>query len=269
MIIEEYIIRKKEKSNQNKTGYREINCRYLKIICDKCGKEHNRLKSHYFKMQKNEYFDQDYCNECWRPILASRPGIREKVAEGVKKTYAERGEEIKTKISKKLKGVNAGSNNAMKRPEVRAKVSKTRSKLMEDSNFRTKFKQGSINAWKRGCYNNANTSGQINWYNYLHSNGTTYKVQGKYELAFIEYLDKNELKFECHKGKIPYVADDGLTHHYFPDFYVYDWKSYVDPKASHWYRIQKRKFELIEQQHPDLKLKIMLETDLRKLGIKI
>jgi len=269
MIIEEYVLRVKEKSKQNKTGYREVNKLYLKLTCDNCNKIHSRLKSHYIKMMKNEWFNKDYCNICWRPILSSRPGIKEKVMQGVRTAYATRGNEIRKKMSEKLKGKNLGNKNGMKRPEIREKVSKTRSKLMEDKTFRAKFKQGSIDAWARGCYDNANTSGRANWHIYIHSNGTTYKVQGRYELKFIEYLDNNNLRFECHKGKIPYVADDGLTHHYFPDFYVYDWQSYVDPKATHWYRIQKRKFELIAEQHPDLNLRILLERDLKALGIKL
>lgn len=269
MILNEYIIRKKEKSKQNKTGYRAVNYRYIELLCDSCGDSHDRLKSHYRKMKKNEYFNKDYCNKCWRPILAARPGIKEKVTQGVRNAYSTRGTEIKEKISHALKGVNAGDKNGMKRPEVRARVSATRSKLMEDPEFRSKFKQGSLNAWGRGCYDNANTSVQTHWHEYKHSNGTTYKVQGRYELKFIEYLDDNNLSFECHKGKIPYTGDDGLTHHYFPDFYVHEWESYVDPKASHWYRIQKRKFELLNEQHPNLKLKIMLESDLKNLGIKL
>jgi hypothetical protein len=269
MIIEEYVLRVKEKSKQNKTGYREVNKLYLKLTCDNCNKIHSRLKSHYIKMMKNEWFNKDYCNTCWQPLLSSRPGIKEKVTQGVRTAYATRGNEIKKKISEKLKGMNLGNNNGTKRPEIREKVSKTRSKLMEDKTFRSKFKQGSIDAWARGCYDNANTSGRANWHTYIHSNGTAYKVQGRYELKFIEYLDNNNLRFECHKGKIPYVADDGLTHHYFPDFYVYEWQSYVDPKATHWYRIQKRKFELMAEQHPDLNLRILLERDLKALGIKL
>lgn len=269
MIKDEYVIRKKEKSNQNKTGFREVNYKYLRLTCDQCNHEHTRLKSHYHKMKKNEYFDKDYCNKCWRPILANRPGVRENVSAGVRKTLEERGDEIKLKISKALKGINAGDKNAMKRPEVRAKVSATRSKLMENKSFRDKFKQGSLDAWARGCYDGKEMYGRNAWHVYKHSNGNEYKVQGNYELKFIEYLDKNNLKFECHRGRIPYVADDGLTHHYHPDFYVYDWDSYVDPKAQHWYNIQKRKFELLREQNPDIKLKILLEQDLKDLGIKL
>lgn len=86
---------------------------------------------------------------------------------------------------------------------------------------------------------------------------------------FLFYLDKNNMEFECHKGKIPYIAADGLTHHYFPDFFVYGWQCYVDPKAMHWYRIQKRKFELLKEQHSGIKILILTERELKNLGIKL
>lgn len=241
----------------------------VRLVCDKCSNEHTRDAKHYAKMKvKFPEFNMDYCNTCWIPILNNRPQRLENMRQGLINAYNNKPE-LREKMSNIVKGRNTGDNNPMKRPEVRAKVSATRSALMKIPGYTDKFKHASLAAWARGVYDNVNTSGHSNWYEYLHSSNTVYKVQGRYELAFIKYLDANNLDFDCHKGKIPYVADDGLTHHYFPDFYVYQWKSYVDPKASHWYKVQKRKFELLFEQHPNLKLLILTEDKLRNLGIKV
>jgi len=245
------------------------NEKMIELECDKCREIHIRLLSHYKKMtQKFLEFDLDYCNKCWVPILNNRPARIENMRNGLIATY-NNNPALRIKMSNIVKGRNSGSANPMKRPEVRDKVSKTRSKLMEDPKFRAKFKQGSIDAWARGAYDTANTSGRTFWHIYVHSDGTEYKVQGKYELAFIKYLDKNNLMFTCHKGKIPYVDDDGLTHHYFPDFFVHDWNCWVDPKATYWYKIQYRKFELLKEQHPGIEIRILTEDKLKQLGIKL
>lgn len=237
------------------------------LTCDICNTVHARNYKHYSKMKTNVMFDRDYCNQCWIKILNSDPVKRQKNSRAQLERYKDPAERLKTSIASK--GNNAGNTNAMKRLDVRKKVSETRTELMKDSEFRAKFSQPAINAWARGAYENAKTSGKAHWHTYVHSNGNDYKVQGRYELAFIKYLDENNLKFDCHKGKIPYVADDGLTHHYFPDFYVHQWKAYADPKATHWYRKQYRKFELLSMQHPEIEIRVLTEDKLRKLGIKL
>lgn len=236
------------------------------LECDKCHKEHVRVYQHFQKMKKNKLFDKDYCNLCWQRIQNQQPDRIAKMRASVLRAYQD--PTVKQRLSMAMKGVNKGDKNAMKRPEVRKAVSQTRTKLLSDPAVRKKFAEASLAAWKRGAYENAKT-GLTKWYNYIHSSGQSYKVQGKYELAFIKYLDEQKLTFECHKGKIPYISDDGLTHHYHPDFFVYEWNSYVDPKATHWYKKQYRKFELLSQQHPTLKISILTEIDLRKLGIKL
>jgi hypothetical protein len=245
----------------------KVNESLVTLQCDKCGKEHSRTKKHFNKMLKSAYFDIHYCNNCWASVQNNIPERKEKNRQSQLNRFSDPAEIEKLRIA--CKGNNAGSKNAMKRPSVRAKVSETRSKLMEDPAFRAKFKQGSIDAWARGAYDHVETQGRTVWHEYKHSDGTVYKVQGRYELKFIQWLDENDLTFECHQGRIPYISDDGLTHNYYPDFYVHEWGCYVDPKATHWYNIQYRKFELLKEQSPEVEIRILTEDKLRKLGIKL
>lgn len=241
----------------------------IELQCDCCGEIHTRLLAHYKKMQtKFPEFDKDYCNKCWIPILNNRPEKIKKVKDGLVNAYNTRPE-LRQKISDIVKGRHAGDKNPMKRSEVRKKVSETRSKLMLDPAYRAKFRQPSLDAWARGCYDNVNIGGYASWHTYQHSNGKQYKVQGRYELAFIKYLDENDMTFDCHKGKIPYVDDAGNTHHYFPDFYVHKWKCYVDPKATHWLKKQYKKFKWLSEQHPDIEIRVLTEDKLREIGVKV
>ena len=82
-------------------------------------------------------------------------------------------------------------------------------------------------------------------------------------------MDENNLRFECHKGRLDYIDDHGIVRSYYPDFFVYDWNSYVDPKADHWYKKQYRKFELLKEQHPDKNIQILTKQKLINLGIQI
>ena len=261
-----YTIKKKYKDGKTPTGKQlYINKSMYMIECDVCKKEHYRDKGHYKKMKENVLFDKDYCNNCWMKIQNNLPDRKEKNRKAQLMRYANPLERLKTKLASK--GNNAGDSNAMKRPEVRAKLSATRRKLMEDPNFRNKFRQPTIDAWKRGAYVGVNAS--CKWHTYHHTDGTTYKVQGTWELEFIKWLDKNNMNFRCHDDRLKYIDDSNKQHYYYPDFYVYEWDAYVDPKADYWYKKQVRKFELLEEQYPDIEIRILNRQKLTELGIKV
>lgn len=267
MIIQEY---KKPYSWTNKKSAKKITVqeKMIEFTCDKCGVQHTRTANHYKKMKQNTTFDKDYCNKCWQKIQNNLPERRRKNSEAQKQRYKDPKEREKTRLASK--GNNAGNANAMKRPEVRKKVSESRSELMKDPEFRKKFSQPSIDAWARGCYSVVNdVNCKTKWHTYIHSNGKEYKVQGTWELKFIEWLDTNNLTFQCHRGRIPYIDDNGTVRNYYPDFYIYEWDAYVDPKADHWYKIQYRKFELLKEQHPDKEIRVLTKRKLLELGIKL
>lgn len=267
MIIKEY----RKKYSYNSSKYNKIvvvNEKMLLLNCDQCGHEHSRVKKHYRKMKKNPHFTQDLCNKCWQSFQNKLPERRKKNSDAQKKRYLDPLERKKTRIASK--GNNSGDKNAMKREHVRKKVSETRSQLMKNPEFRKKFVQGTINAWKRGAYEIVNdVNCRTKWHVYIHSSGKEYRVQGTWELKFIQWLDENNLTFDCHKGRLPYIDVDGVERSYYPDFFVYEWNSYVDPKADYWYKKQYEKFELIKKQHPNKNIQILTKQKLLELGIKV
>lgn len=251
----------------------ETNNGHHMLKCDKCEVTHTRTVKHYNCMKKKyqDLFDKDYCNACWRPILNNRPWYKEKMKNNLKLLYAsDRGAIIKNKISSSLKagGVNVGEKNAMKRPEVRAKVSATRTEMMKSETERLKYRQGSIDAHARGCYIGTKC-GQTKWYDYVHSSGTVYKVQGTWELKFIAWLDQHDIDFLCHRGRIPYIDHSGILRNYYPDFYLIKTDTYIDVKGDFWYNKSKQKFDILFQQYPKLKLEIYNKAKLQSLGIDV
>lgn len=245
--------------------------KHINLICDYCQIQHSRQLKHYNKMKSNPLWDMDYCNKCWRPKIYNTPEYLNKMRSGVKRAYE--NPELRKKISAIVTGRNSGDNNPMKRQDVKNKVSKTRKELFEHPIFgpalKNKISLGCKEAWQAGKYIGANTSGESKWYDYQHSNGLIYKVQGQYELKFIAWLDSQGLEFLCHKGFIPYIDKQGVKRFYYPDFFVTDWNSYIDIKSSYWFHKQKDKWDCINEQCKDYKIKILMETELKNLGIKL
>jgi hypothetical protein len=84
----------------------------------------------------------------------------------------------------------------------------------------------------------------------------------------VKYLDKNNIKFKCHRGRIPYVSN-GEEHSYYPDFYLIDSDEYIDVKNDYHWNLQKEKFDNIKKSNPALTIKILLKEDMIKMGINL
>lgn len=234
--------------------------------CDKCLKEYGRANRNYHKMQENPLYDKDYCSKCWAGILNNRKEYKQNMSRAIQKMYSERPE-IRQKISRtaKERKINHGDKNGMKQIAARQKVSAARKKMFQDPELRKHYARKTREAWARGDFDGVRV-GRCSWHNYLHSNGQVYKVQGKWELSFIEWLDEEKLEFTCHKGRIPYELN-GKDKNYYPDFWVQKWSSYVDVKCDYFYC--EEKFHAIRKSNPDMKLKVLFKPDLLKLGVKL
>ena len=271
MITKEFIIKKKEKTKTPPNFFIKRNVKKIELKCDFCGRTHVRDFEHYNKMKKNELFIKDYCNECWRPLLNNRPDKIKKMTDGLKKVWnsEDKRKEMSETIKKviEISGYMVGNRNPMKNSKTREKVGKTRSERMTIEE-RKKYSNGTKKAWEDGKFIGVNSTGKCIWFDYKHSNGEIYKVQGTWELKFIEWMDKMNIKFKCHKDRIKYIYDDGKEKNYYPDFYVYDWNSYVDIKSTYSYKGQERKFEILEKTS-EIPIKLLFKPDLNKLGIKV
>jgi hypothetical protein len=235
----------------------------LLFKCDECGDEFVRKTKSHNTMKKNPVCDKDYCVLCWRGVLNNRPEYVEKMRKSLKKRFSDPKE--REKISKSTKGkINLGDSNGMKQIEARKKVSNARKKMFENKELRKEYSEKTKKAWEDGKFEGVNV-GQCKWFEYKHSNGKTYKVQGTWELAFIKWLDEKDMGFDCHRGRIPYELN-GKQKNYYPDFWVNEWDSYVDVKAEVWY--DEEKFNAIKE-NSDKEVKILFKEQLLDLGVDL
>lgn len=232
------------------------------LKCDKCQNLQIRpYKKYIWLVNNNDEFDMDYCEPCWVGIRQRSVKAREKMSNSLK-SMIEKNPEWKIKNSLSKKGlINKGESNGMKNPLTAQKVSIYRKKLFKNPIERQKVSKATANAWATGKFDEVRV-GQCNWYDYQHSNGTTYKVQGKWELAFIHWLDDNNLNFKCHSGRLPYVIN-GVNKSYYPDFWVDDWNCWVDIKNDYHYSLQKEKFEILKTS--GYKIKLVFKEELENL----
>jgi len=218
---------------------------------------------------KNKYVKYPELKESLSKTLKKRyedKKLREKISKSVKLAH-EKDSSIRKRISISLKksGANIGDKNGMKKLEARKKVSEARKKMFLNPKIREEYSKKIKKAWEDGKFDGVRV-GQCKWYEYEHSNGNIYKVQGTWELAFIKWLDDNGLEFRCHRGRIPYKLGD-KNKNYYPDFWIYKWKSYADVKCRYFY--SEEKFDAIKKSNPSVKVIILFKEDLIKLGVNL
>lgn len=231
------------------------------LKCDKCGSHQYRPYLKYLELTKyNKLFDMDYCQPCWGAIRQSSPEARKKMSISINKMIA-KDPQWKVRNSESKKGINIGDKNGMKQEAARKKVSESRINKFKDPLERRKVSEKLIKAWADGKYEGVKV-GICKWFDYKHSNGNSYKVQGTWELAFIEWLDKSKLEFTCHRGRLPYISE-GIQRNYYPDFYVTEWNCYVDIKNKYHHSIQKDKFTHIREAGHSVRL--IFKEELQKL----
>jgi len=241
---------------------------YGLYVCEVCNLEYRRINKNLRKMEKNPYYDSDYCPKCWRKILNNRPEYKNNMSKAIQKAY-ELDPSIGNRISKSLiaNKVNVGDKNGMKQLEARKKVSEARKRMFQDIELRKEYSKKTKKAWEDGKFKNVRV-GQCKWFDYEHSNGKIYKVQGTWELAFIEWVDLSGIvDFKCHRGRVPY-SFGGVDKNWYPDFIIHEWNNaYIDIKCRHFYN--EDKFLAIKQSNPKLNVKLLFKEDLLKLGVKI
>jgi hypothetical protein len=233
--------------------------------CDKCGKDQKRKLKRYEELKLNPTWNMDYCEPCWASIRQKTPEAKAKMSESINQMI-DKDPDWKIRNSESKKGkINLGESNGMKSEEARKKASISRSKLMSSGYSKT-VSEYTKKAWAEGKFDGVKV-GRSQWYHYKHSNGKIYKVQGRYEYNFIEWLDSNNIEFECHPKKLTYFDSKGNIHSYLPDFFVKDWNCYVEIKNKFHMSQQIEKFNSIQKSNPSIKIKIMIEKDLEDLGI--
>lgn len=76
-------------------------------------------------------------------------------------------------------------------------------------------------------------------------------LDSSWELELAKRLDELGIKW-IRPNPIPWVDDEGITHNYFPDFYLEDYDLFLDPKNPHAVQVQKKKLDCILTQYDNI-----------------
>lgn len=87
-------------------------------------------------------------------------------------------------------------------------------------------------------------------------------VRSSYELEYVKWLDKNNIKWKGNLIKFPYEFE-GKIKYYYPDFYLIENDEYVEIKGY------KTKKDEAKWKNFPYKLTILFKTDLLNMGLNI
>jgi hypothetical protein len=81
-------------------------------------------------------------------------------------------------------------------------------------------------------------------------------LESSWELALAKRLDELEIKW-VRPDPIPWIDDEGVTHNYFPDFYLSDYNLFLDPKNPQAKKVQEKKLKCLLNQYDNI---IIIDT---------
>ena len=76
-------------------------------------------------------------------------------------------------------------------------------------------------------------------------------LDSSWELELAKRLDELKIKW-IRPGPIPWIDEKGVTHNYFPDFYLEDYDLFLDPKNPQAIKTQKKKLDCLLTQYPNI-----------------
>lgn len=83
-------------------------------------------------------------------------------------------------------------------------------------------------------------------------------LDSSWELELAKRLDCLKIKW-VRPDPIPWVDGEGLTHNYFPDFYLEEYDLFLDPKNPHAIKVQQKKLDILLKQYKNIVILKSLE----------
>lgn len=81
-------------------------------------------------------------------------------------------------------------------------------------------------------------------------------LDSSWELELAKRLDELGIEW-IRPDPIPWTDKEGITHNYFPDFYLPEYNKYIDPKNPHAAEVQKEKLKVLLEQYDNI---VILDT---------
>jgi hypothetical protein len=76
-------------------------------------------------------------------------------------------------------------------------------------------------------------------------------MDSSWEVELAKRLDALKIKW-TRPDPLPWIDDHGITHNYFPDFYLPEYNLYLDPKNPQAERVQKHKLDCLLMQYDNI-----------------
>jgi hypothetical protein len=76
-------------------------------------------------------------------------------------------------------------------------------------------------------------------------------LDSSWELKLAKRLDELNIKW-FRPDPIPWIDEEGVTHNYFPDFYLPEYDKYLDPKNKHAIKVQENKLKILLTQYKNI-----------------
>lgn len=76
-------------------------------------------------------------------------------------------------------------------------------------------------------------------------------LDSTWELELAKRLDELNIKW-VRPDPIPWIDEEGVTHNYFPDFYLEDYNLFLDPKNPQAIKVQKKKLDRLLTQYQNI-----------------
>jgi len=93
-------------------------------------------------------------------------------------------------------------------------------------------------------------------------------LRSSYEVIMAKWLDENRKEWKYEGIVTSYIGRDEREHNYYVDFYLPKEKKCIEVKG--WVSdVDKLKFEAFRKQHPELKLEVYGEKEIRRLECQI
>jgi hypothetical protein len=83
-------------------------------------------------------------------------------------------------------------------------------------------------------------------------------LDSSWELKLANRLDELNIKW-FRPDPIPWIDEEGVTHNYFPDFYLPEYDKYLDPKNKHAIKVQGNKLKILLAQYKNIDIIDSLE----------
>lgn len=208
----------------------------------------NSITLHYNSKQciensnKNESIKCNFCNKTFKN-LNTNPIIHIMSCESNKNShkYIENFQ-LSSKLQIKMASIVKNSHKEGKYVGAFQKGMQTRTK-----NGTLKHTQQSLENCRKAALKSNHQRVCKRTHNYTDKNGRTFKFDSKWEDALADRLDYLDVIWDRPKP-IQWIDKDGISHNYFPDFYLPDNDLYLDPKNSYAEEQQKEKLEIVSKQ---------------------